>query len=207
MISFAIIFSLTVCPVSKEYNFNIHKELRTHHYSIVRECKTTNLKEIVSHYSNKENLQEVSKTVIKEQNRKTEISKEKPSAQAQQQEPEEIVPSNKENQIRIAEKLVVNFDFDSYVLKDNTKKAIEEFISTKLLKTDKVLYVTGYTCDIGSEKYNDLLAKKRANSVRDFLIKNNVRNPIKTLWKGKCCYLSTRSASRRVEITFEPPEL
>ena len=85
----------------------------------------------------------------------------------------------------------VYFDFDSFKLKPSEKAKLETL--SRGLRYE----ITGYTCDIGPKDYNDRLALKRAESVRDYLgVSADVRV------KGKCCYidLKDRSKNRRVEI-------
>lgn len=87
---------------------------------------------------------------------------------------------------------VVFFEFDSYVLRPSEKVKLDS------LSRDIQYRVTGFTCDIGGKKYNDELALKRAEAVRNYLgdIVKEVGG------KGKCCYLDPvdKSKNRRAEI-------
>lgn len=102
-------------------------------------------------------------------------------------------------------KTVVYFDFNSAALKDSEKDKINQTISPNT----KVDTVTGYTCDIGTKKYNDMLALKRARTVSSYLKEKGVI-PLKVEGKGKCCYVSEeerlKNLNRRAEITMPPDQ-
>lgn len=65
--------------------------------------------------------------------------------------------------------------------------------------------VTGYTCDLGSQAYNDGLAIKRAEAVSEILASAGMaREKMRITGKGKCCYAGEgRELDRRVEITVK----
>ena len=69
------------------------------------------------------------------------------------------------------------------------------------------LQVTGYTCDLGSQAFNDALALRRAEAVADMLRPHGYTVPVVT-GRGKCDYVSTdaekRHLNRRVEINIAP---
>lgn len=65
--------------------------------------------------------------------------------------------------------------------------------------------VTGYTCWLGSKKYNRWLALRRAKTVALRLKKAGLK--IRSVsGKGKCCYIDQKNPApnRRVEITYSP---
>ena len=63
----------------------------------------------------------------------------------------------------------------------------------------KIVSITGYTDSIGSKRYNDALALKRAKAAERYL---NVKVELNGL--GKCCYVSkTAKLNRRVKIIFK----
>ncbi len=86
---------------------------------------------------------------------------------------------------------VVYFDLGSYVLRDSEKEKL------KMLPRGKRYEITGYTCDLGSKRINDELARNRALEVKKYL-----GSPSDAVGKGKCCYvdLKERWKNRRVEI-------
>ena len=64
----------------------------------------------------------------------------------------------------------INFEFNSSVLTDGYPSLLR---LADLLKAhpDYRVKLDGYTDQVGGEKYNQALAQKRANMVRDFLVK------------------------------------
>jgi outer membrane protein OmpA-like peptidoglycan-associated protein len=101
-------------------------------------------------------------------------------------------------------KVVIYFDFNKASIKPSEKKKLKRFASQV---TDKAqIKVTGYTDDIGSKKYNYWLGLRRAQNVANFLKKLGLKNNIKVISKGKCCFVTredghiNRKFSRRVEV-------
>ena len=66
------------------------------------------------------------------------------------------------------------FDFDRDTLKPDSLALLDQ--AAKVLEQNPTLSikVEGYACDIGSEKYNLALGKRRANAVRDYLVRHGV---------------------------------
>lgn len=64
----------------------------------------------------------------------------------------------------------------------------------------------GRTDDVGQKAYNDRLARKRAEHVRDWLVMQGIHAPIEVRAEGMCCYLDSshtevaRRYNRRVEV-------
>lgn len=80
------------------------------------------------------------------------------------------------------------FDFDKSVVKPEGRNALEEKIVTgmKAHPEVKFLLVTGHTDRIGTEAYNQKLSERRANAVRDYLVKSGVAaERIKVAGKGE----------------------
>lgn len=119
--------------------------------------------------------------------------------------------SNLDNQISnkysdyVAESaMVVYFDFDSSILKDDAKKTIDQLIPS--IK-DKTIFLNGFTDAVGQKKYNDHLANKRSYAVQKYMVsKGFPSSRIITEGTGLCCYVVSndtdehRSKNRRVEI-------
>lgn len=80
------------------------------------------------------------------------------------------------------------FDFDKSAVEPEGRNALEEKIATGM-KTHpevKLLLVTGHTDRIGTETYNQKLSERRANAVKDYLVKNGVAaERIKVVGKGE----------------------
>jgi outer membrane protein OmpA-like peptidoglycan-associated protein len=101
------------------------------------------------------------------------------------------------------------FDFDKADVRQEYHSALDE---TKLVfdaYPDMKVQIAGYTCDIGSEQYNQNLSERRANAVRDYLVNKTGIDPNRLSVTG---YGETRPAypndseenrrkNRRVEFT------
>jgi len=85
----------------------------------------------------------------------------------------------------------VYFDLNSPMLKPSEKAKLDG------LSKNFIYEMTGYTCDIGTKDYNDRLALKRAESVKEYL-----GGLGKARGAGRCCYAdkTDKSKNRRVEI-------
>ncbi|HEX4858025.1 MAG TPA: OmpA family protein, partial [Usitatibacteraceae bacterium] len=102
------------------------------------------------------------------------------------------------------------FDFDKYVLKPEGKKSIDEAIA-KLAKVDvEMIIATGHTDSIGTDKYNQRLSERRANTVKEYMVsKGQAAAKITTLGKGETQPVATnktkegRAKNRRVDIEFK----
>ncbi|EXI90528.1 MAG: Photosystem I P700 chlorophyll a apoprotein A2 [Candidatus Accumulibacter regalis] len=71
--------------------------------------------------------------------------------------------------------------------------------------------LVGRTDDIGGKAYNDRLARRRAESVRSWLLDRGVQAEILVRAEGLCCYLdpapteAARRSNRRVEVRLAGP--
>ncbi len=134
------------------------------------------------------------------------------------QEKKEINKENKfentsDNEITIVTKnknkeliQIIYFDFDMYNLSDVSKKKIKHFIDNYGNEINQYL-VVGHTDTKGTKNYNLSLSIKRAEIVKDILIKYGIRkNNIKILGKGEESLDifteddTKQPANRRVEI-------
>lgn len=75
--------------------------------------------------------------------------------------------------------LIVNmsdvlFDFNKYTLKPEAREKLAKVSGILLAYPDLKLQVEGYTDNIGSDDYNQKLSTERADSVKDYLISQNV---------------------------------
>jgi OOP family OmpA-OmpF porin len=68
----------------------------------------------------------------------------------------------------------VNFAFDSAVLKPNAKEKIDKAVAHIQKMTDETFELLGHTDSIGAEKYNLGLSQRRADAVRNAMIKLGV---------------------------------
>jgi outer membrane protein OmpA-like peptidoglycan-associated protein len=68
----------------------------------------------------------------------------------------------------------VLFDFNKYSLKPEAREKLAKISGILLAYPDLKVQVEGYTDNIGSDEYNQNLSEKRADSVRDYLVSQNV---------------------------------
>jgi len=113
---------------------------------------------------------------------------------------EVFTPSeSKPNQVKSCS---VFFSIGASTLDENETQKLSQFIDE--LKNDQAcsIDVTGYTCWLGSDEYNQKLAEKRAQTIADILKKGNIA--VKSVTgKSGCCYTSDTdpAQNRRVDIT------
>ncbi len=104
-----------------------------------------------------------------------------------------------------------NFDYDSDVFKPgsafiNYADSVKTYLSTN---DGKSLTLTGHTCDLGADKYNLDLGRRRAKSVKKYFQNLGVTATINTDSKGETqpAYRNTsdanRSKNRRVNIQIK----
>ena len=68
----------------------------------------------------------------------------------------------------------VLFDSGSYTLKPAARERLARISGIVLAYPDLRLEIEGHTDSVGSDAYNQTLSEKRAASVRDYLVDNNV---------------------------------
>jgi OmpA-OmpF porin, OOP family len=97
------------------------------------------------------------------------------------------------------EKTVIYFKFDRAERMNSEKEKLEQVSKTISRGIDHIK-ATGYTCKIGGKKYNEILARRRAESVASFLEDKGIKVS-EVIGKGKCCYASDKNKlNRRVEL-------
>ena len=102
------------------------------------------------------------------------------------------------------------FDFDKSVLRPDGKKSIDEALS-KIQGVDlEMVIATGHTDSIGTDKYNQRLSERRAESVKQYLVSKGIpASKITTIGKGESQPVATnktkegRQKNRRVDIEFK----
>ena len=115
--------------------------------------------------------------------------------------------ANKSAQIAIPS-IGMLFEKGSYVLKQETQDLLKEFAKT-YLQTNKeaVLLVEGYTCDLGTDKLNDRLSERRAESIKNSLIAEGVpTDKVEIKWYGESQYgtlYKGREENRRVNVSVK----
>lgn len=101
--------------------------------------------------------------------------------------------------------IVVNFPINSSVLDAIAKRALDELRTVG----ESTVEVQGYTDSTGSDEYNAWLAARRAQRVREYVIRAGVDpEQIRMEAMGECCFVASngtpegRSANRRVEVVI-----
>ncbi len=105
--------------------------------------------------------------------------------------------------------VAVMFSLNSSEISTAATALLEEYARV-FCSTDKTssISVDGYTCDLGSEEFNNTLSQKRAESVKEQLIKYGVpSDKIQITGYGKSKYgtlgLKTREENRRANISIK----
>lgn len=92
--------------------------------------------------------------------------------------------------------LTVIFGFNLANLDDSARQLMDQ------VPAGARVNVTGYTCSIGSEDYNDKLSLRRAEVVASYLRSRGVTiNAI--AGKGECCPVSTTALSKNRRVLIE----
>lgn len=102
-------------------------------------------------------------------------------------EVEKIIEMEK---IKLGAKLVMNnifFDFDKDMLKDESRTELKRAIELLNKYPDIKIEIGGHTDSFGTDEYNLDLSQRRANSVRDYLVKNgfDAKRIVKTVGYGE----------------------
>ncbi len=101
----------------------------------------------------------------------------------------------------------IHFDFDRYNIKREYIPILNEIVKTIKQNPYFKIRIEGFTDNIGTKEYNVKLAKKRALTVKSYLVKHGVpENKIEIVGFGKERYIATnedpigRLTNRRVEF-------
>ncbi len=111
----------------------------------------------------------------------------------------------------------IYFDFDKFDIRKDQQKTLHKFITT--IDTSKVesIQIYGYCDDRGKDAYNYDLSTKRANTIKDSLLLNGIKNKIIVSIQGKGSIMidedlesnipEVRSKNRRVDVlvNFKAP--
>ena len=103
----------------------------------------------------------------------------------------------------------IYFATDSFNLTPNNDLFLEDLIIYLKTNSTKKIRIEGYTDNLGDSAYNMLLSLKRANSIKQYLIKNQIKeNSIFIKGMGASNPINTntteegRKLNRRIEITI-----
>jgi len=94
--------------------------------------------------------------------------------------------------------LTIRFSISSWKIGPDEERVLKGFVRTE---RPREVDVTGYTCWLGSRKYNQWLALKRAKEVA-YRLKNEGVKVRSVKGKGKCCYIDRKdpAPNRRAEV-------
>lgn len=102
------------------------------------------------------------------------------------------------------------FAFDSSVIRESAKPTLAKVVRALAQNPDESINIEGHTCDIGTDEYNMGLSQRRANAVKEYLIKSGIsEDRITTEAFGESEPLvpneneAARKLNRRVELTIE----
>jgi len=111
----------------------------------------------------------------------------------------------------------IYFDFDKFDLRSDQQKELHKFIKTVDTSRVESIQISGYCDDRGKDAYNYDLSTKRANTIKDSLLLNGIKNKIIVSIQGKGSIMidedlesnipEVRSKNRRVDVVvnFKPP--
>jgi len=101
----------------------------------------------------------------------------------------------------------LKFEFDKADLRPQDRELLSRIAGIILTSHDYTLHLDGHTDDVGSEAYNQALSERRAQAVRDYLVKAGLPASILTVGgHGKSLPLvkgtseAARAKNRRVEL-------
>jgi outer membrane protein OmpA-like peptidoglycan-associated protein len=105
----------------------------------------------------------------------------------------------------------VNFAFDSYVISTDQKLKIDKAVELMLADKELRLVVTGHTDNTGPSSYNQILSKRRAEAVKNYLVlKGLTADRITVEYKGYTEPIDSnataegRAKNRRVQFKVIP---
>lgn len=103
----------------------------------------------------------------------------------------------------------VNFAFNSYALDSKAMGILNEAAGLIKANPNKRVVLNGYTDWIGTDAYNMKLSQRRADSVKDYLVKQGIpASRITAIGRGKSFKYNNKTEegrymNRRVEISFD----
>jgi OOP family OmpA-OmpF porin len=68
----------------------------------------------------------------------------------------------------------INFDFDKAVIKPEAEPVLDAAADVLKENSDVKVRVGGHTDSVGTDEYNQKLSERRANAVRDYLVKHGI---------------------------------
>lgn len=162
-----------VLPVGSKYRYRVALEGYTILEDTIDLEKLNNYQEINKDiYLDAEKVNEaMSILAFQAKNEKEQVEDTLPGMMAEDEQSGKIKDAIEINEGVLAVR--VHFDFDSYQIRKNSYPDLNSIIN--LLKSTPVsIVIAGHTCDIGSDSYNLILSKSRANAVYEYLVEHGV---------------------------------
>jgi outer membrane protein OmpA-like peptidoglycan-associated protein len=96
------------------------------------------------------------------------------------------------------------FDFDSAIIKSGGYAELDRVGNVLSQYPETMIRVEGHTDQIGSEQYNQQLSERRANAVKNALIRRGIDPArVSAVGMGECCPISSdNAANRRVSMVL-----
>lgn len=94
-----------------------------------------------------------------------------PAPAVEEPAPEPVAPAP------MPEKIILNgvqFDFDKAVIKQEYYPVLDAAAAVLMEHGDRQVMISGHTCSIGSEQYNQKLSEHRAGAVKDYLVDKGI---------------------------------
>jgi len=94
-----------------------------------------------------------------------------PAPPVEEPAPEPVAPKP------LPEKIILNavqFDFDKAVIKDEYAPVLDAAAGVLKEHGDRQVVITGHTCSIGAEAYNQKLSERRAAAVKTYLVDKGI---------------------------------
>jgi general secretion pathway protein A len=108
------------------------------------------------------------------------------------------------------EPLIIYFNHNSFEISDASLEILNRLSKSIINKQETKLIITGYTDSTGSKSYNDAISRRRAETVKNYLINKGVkRSKIYTKGLGAQNFVASnetengRKLNRRVEIELK----
>ena len=93
------------------------------------------------------------------------------------------------------------FDFDKFTLKPETFALLDQAIQVLEQNPTLRIKIEGYSCNIGTTKYNLALGKRRANAVRTYFVRHGIdakRLTTVSYGESQAKYDNSREETRRL---------
>ena len=101
----------------------------------------------------------------------------------------------------------INFEFNKATLTNDSETTLTMALNALIANPDVQIEISGHTDNVGSQQYNQALSLKRAQAVKNWLVKKGIAsNRMKTVGKGKNEPMTSnetdagRAENRRIEF-------